>query len=239
MKKDKKIKVWDPIVRIFHWSLISFFLIALITGEDGEGLHVTAGYIIIGLIFFRFIWGFIGTKHARFTDFVRGPGAVISYLKGLVSGRHERYLGHNPAGGAMIIVLLISILFVSYSGLKLYAAEEGKGVFAGGGGISLVSSAYASDDHSYDGWKKHELNLAKKRHDQEELWEEIHEVFVGFTLFLIFVHLSGVVLTSVIDKENLVFSMITGEKRELTGQASRKTARATGGKRPLSSEPLK
>lgn len=214
MEKDKKIKVWDPILRIFHWSLVSFFLIALITGEDGEGLHVTAGYIIIGLIFIRLIWGFIGPKYARFTDFVRGPGAVMKYLKSLVSGRHKRYLGHNPAGGAMIIALLASILFVSYSGLKLYAAEEGKGVFATGS-ISLVSSAYASNDHSYDGWKKHDLLLAKKRHDQEEFWEEIHEFFVGFTLFLIFVHLAGVAVTCVIDKENLVLSMITGEKRPL------------------------
>ena len=234
IEKDRKIKVWDPIVRIFHWSLVSIFLIALITGEDGEGFHVTAGYIIIGLILFRIIWGFIGTKHARFTDFVRGPGAVKDYLKGLLSGRHERYLGHNPAGGAMIVVLLISVLLVSYSGLKLYAAEEGRGIFADGG-ISLVSAAYASDDHSYDGWKKNTLYLAKKRHDREEFWEEVHEVFVGFTLFFIFLHITGVVMTSVIDKENLVLSMITGEKRTLTG-SDRTRPEPTGKKKSFHPE---
>jgi len=74
------IKVWDPLVRIFHWSLVACFATAYLTGEEDGSLHVYAGYAVIGLVLFRILWGFVGSSHARFKDFVFSPGKVIQYL---------------------------------------------------------------------------------------------------------------------------------------------------------------
>ncbi len=92
-------------------------------------LHVTAGYIILALLLIRLLWGFIGTRHARFSDFVTSPSAALDYLKQFSTFRAKRHIGHNPAGGLMIIALLISLLFASISGLAAYGAE-GYGPFA-------------------------------------------------------------------------------------------------------------
>ena len=109
------ISVWDPLVRIFHWSLVGIIAWEFL-GEDGDYLHRTLGYVALGLIAFRMIWGFVGTKHARFTDFVKSPGTVIAYITSLLSGHPRRYLGHNPAGGAMVIALLVMTAIVGGTG---------------------------------------------------------------------------------------------------------------------------
>ena len=104
---SETIKVWDPFVRIFHWSLVLFFTAAYISGEsDAETIHVWAGYIITGLIAARLIWGLIGTTHARFSDFFYRPAEIIAYLKSLMSRHPKHYLGHNPAGAVMAISLM-------------------------------------------------------------------------------------------------------------------------------------
>ena len=101
------IKVWDPLVRVFHWSLAAGFFTAYLTADEWRKLHVYAGYLIAGLVAFRVVWGLVGSRHARFTDFVAGPKAVGRYLLQLLQGRSPRYLGHNPAGGAMVVALLV------------------------------------------------------------------------------------------------------------------------------------
>ncbi len=100
------IKVWDPFVRIFHWSLAGFFLIAYATGDEIEKVHIAAGYAIAGLVAMRVLWGFIGPHHARFSNFVRPPREVLAYLREVFLLRAPRYIGHNPAGAAMIIALI-------------------------------------------------------------------------------------------------------------------------------------
>ncbi len=110
--------VWDPLVRLFHWSLVVAVGIDLFL-EDGTDLHDAAGYVVLGLVAFRLIWGFVGPRHARFADFVRGPGAVLSYLGDLARRRARPYLGHNPAGGAMIVLLLADLALASGSGALL------------------------------------------------------------------------------------------------------------------------
>lgn len=86
-------------MRVFHWSLASLIGLAWLTGDDGpKALHEGAGYVIAGLLVARLVWGFVGPKHARFSDFLRGPGVVLAHLRDLVRGRERRYLGHNPAG---------------------------------------------------------------------------------------------------------------------------------------------
>lgn len=104
-----RILVWDVPVRIFHWAMAASFATAFITSESEafRSVHVTSGYLMLALIAFRVIWGFVGTRHARFTDFVRGPGAVVKYVRSLVNGNPEHHVGHNPAGALAIILLLL------------------------------------------------------------------------------------------------------------------------------------
>lgn len=113
------VKVWDPFVRVFHWSLVALFTIAFLTGDEIEWLHLWAGYAIAALVAVRVVWGFIGSHHARFADFVKGPSAVASFLKQSVRLEAPRYLGHNPAGGAMVVALLVMLAGLSVTGFAL------------------------------------------------------------------------------------------------------------------------
>jgi cytochrome b len=99
---QNSIQVWDPLVRIFHWSLVVFFGIAFLSGDEDSSLHIYAGYTVVGLVLFRILWGFIGTENARFKDFIYGPFKVVQYVKSLVRGSPQHYVGHNPAGGYMV-----------------------------------------------------------------------------------------------------------------------------------------
>lgn len=180
----KTVKAWDPLVRVFHWSLVFFFLIAFITEDDWLNLHVQAGYAVSLLIGFRLIWGLIGTRNARFLSFVKRPGVVLSYLKSMLTFRVPHYLGHNPVAAVMVIALLVSISIVSFTGMALIATE-GQGPLAG----SLFS-----------GWSA-------------DWMEELHEFFANFTMLLVFAHVAGVLISSLLEGENLVKAMVTGRKR--------------------------
>ena len=110
------VRVWDPLVRIFHWSLVGLFSFAFITGDEWQGPHETAGYIIAGLIAFRVIWGFVGSRYARFSSFIYRPPTVAGFVADTVRMKARRYLGHNPAGGLMVLGLLLAIAVISLSG---------------------------------------------------------------------------------------------------------------------------
>ncbi|RDD62776.1 cytochrome b/b6 domain-containing protein [Ferruginivarius sediminum] len=118
------VKVWDPLVRVLHWSLAGCFALAYVTGEEILSLHQVAGYGIVAIVGARALWGLVGPRYARFDDFVPGPGRLIGYLRDLLAGRPRRYLGHNPAGGAMIVALLAGLLGTGASGiLTLYGGD--------------------------------------------------------------------------------------------------------------------
>lgn len=109
------VKVWDPLLRLAHWGLAGAVTLALVSSEDRR-LHEAAGYVALGIVGLRIIWGVVGPVHARFADFVSSPGTVLAYLRDLTRLRARRYLGHNPAGGAMIVALLVLILAAGISG---------------------------------------------------------------------------------------------------------------------------
>ena len=181
-----EVRVWDPFVRIFHWLLVLLFTLAYVTGEKPLSLHVYAGYIVFGLVLLRLLWGVVGTPHARFGDFVYRPSRVLAYLKDTLGLRARRYLGHNPAGGAMILLMLASLLLVSVSGFAVYGIEKGAGPLA------VLSGSSES---------------------LEKVLEEVHEFFANLTVLLVAVHIAGVVVESLIHRENLVKAMLTGRKR--------------------------
>lgn len=189
------IRVWDPFVRFFHWGLVLAFIISYLSAEELETVHVYSGYFICALLISRIVWGIIGSKYARFRNFVRPWPEVKRYLRGLVSGNSVRYLGHNPAGGAMTVALLACLSLTVLSGLKTLGAE-GEGPFA-------VAS-----------YEEHSENDEDREHndDAEEFWEEIHEFFVNASLLLIVLHITGVIASSLAHRENLAKAMINGNK---------------------------
>ena len=178
------VKVWDPLVRLFHWSLVLSFFLAFITEDDWINLHVAAGYAVAMLIGFRLVWGLIGTRYARFTQFIKSPSQVLVYLKKMLTFDVPHYIGHNPAAAAMIVSLLVSIIFISITGMAIIATE-GQGPLAG-----TFWAGFNAD------WM-----------------EEIHEFFANFTMLLVLFHVAGVFVSSMMEGENLVRAMITGRKK--------------------------
>ncbi|MEW6163553.1 MAG: cytochrome b/b6 domain-containing protein [Pseudomonadota bacterium] len=123
-----RILVWDWPVRIGHWLLVGAFALAWLTSESEELrlVHAFAGGTVVGVVLFRVVWGLIGTRHARFASFVRGPGAAWTYLRGLLSGRPPHTAGHNPAGGLAIVALLGLGLLSGVSGWLTYNEVAGE-----------------------------------------------------------------------------------------------------------------
>jgi cytochrome b len=113
------VKVWDPFVRIFHWSLVALFAFAFLTGDEWQKPHELAGYVIAGLVAARIVWGFVGSRHARFSTFVRSPNQVFRFLSATARFSAPRYLGHNPAGAAMILALLAAIGVIATTGYMM------------------------------------------------------------------------------------------------------------------------
>lgn len=101
------VRIWDPFVRLIHWTVAIGFFVAYLTEDDVLSVHVWAGYVVGALVLVRIVWGFIGTRHARFTDFIYRPRTVLTYMRDLPRARSKRYLGHSPAGGTMVIALLM------------------------------------------------------------------------------------------------------------------------------------
>src|SRR5664279_1276828 len=117
--RPASVRVWDPFVRIFHWSLLVAFTIAWLTGDELKRMHETTGYVILGLVAFRLVWGLIGSTHARFTDFIYRPRTVIGFVMDTIALRAKRYVGHNPAGGAMVIALLAMLVVTCATGVMM------------------------------------------------------------------------------------------------------------------------
>jgi cytochrome b len=114
-----KIRVWDPLLRAFHWTLAVSIVAAWLSAQVDESLHEILGYVALALIASRVLWGFVGPRYARFSQFVRKPRVVWSYLRTVLAGTEVRFIGHNPAGGAMILAMLAVVGVVSASGWLL------------------------------------------------------------------------------------------------------------------------
>jgi cytochrome b len=109
------VRVWDPVVRVFHWSLAAAFFGAFLLDEPRD-LHKALGYIAVGAVAARLVWGIVGTGHARFADFVPRASTFLAYLRDTRRGCERRYLGHNPAGGAMVVALLSMVALLGVTG---------------------------------------------------------------------------------------------------------------------------
>ncbi len=186
-----KVRVWDLPIRLFHWLLVAMFALAWWSAGHPQQLdvHLLAGYTIAALLIFRVVWGVVGTWHARFNSFAYGPKRVASYLRDLFGPRTQHPVGHNPAGAWAIFTMLALLMAITVSGLVVLGGEEGNGPLAG-----MVSL---------------ETGIA---------WHEPHEWLAWAMLLLVVVHLLGVAAESLLHRDNLVASMISGFKRVKTPQ---------------------
>ena len=174
----RRILVWDAPIRVFHWLQALSFFAAYLTA-DSERLrnyHVALGYILLGLLVFRLLWGFIGTHYARFRSFLFNPKEIVIYLLALIKGKPQHYLGHNPAGSVSVWMLL------------------GLGIFI------CVTGVMALQD------------------DASDIVGDLHGVATYIMLGVIVLHLIGVLISSILHRENLLRSMFTGFKSAESGQ---------------------
>ena len=186
--RQARIKVWDPLIRSFHWLLLLSFVAAYVAIKTGmQELHMICGYLLCALLIIRMVWGLVGSTYARFASFVYHPLTVMDYLQSIFRGNPQRHLGHNPAGGMMVMVLLMLLLTVALSGLVILAAIEYEGPLLG-------LTAGLSDAWAYR-------------------FENFHRLAVDIVWVMVAMHIIGVVLASVQHRENLVLSMFNGYKK--------------------------
>jgi cytochrome b len=220
--------VWSPLIRIGHWTMVAGFAIAYFADEDLLQVHTWAGYAVAAAVLVRLAWGLFGPEQDRLSHFLRPPGEVLRYLSDAVRLRSPRYLGHSPAGAVMGLALLLSMAGTTGTGMVLLAQAENAGPLApwfgktaGQAGLSLISPARAdSDDHerhearggNAEGGKEVGGGHAEGGTEAKGAMKDVHEFFANLTLALVLLHIAGVALASVSHRENLVRSMITGNK---------------------------
>lgn len=178
------IKVWDLPTRMFHWSLLALVAVCWWTGEDGDiDWHMRCGYAVLALLLFRLAWGFAGSSTARFASFVTSPRKVLAYLAGMRPAATPHF-GHNPAGGWMVMLLLLVLLAVSLTGL------------------------FANDDILSEGpLARH---ISKRLSDLATAW---HEHGFHALLALVALHVSAILFYLLVKKDDLVRPMLTGSRR--------------------------
>jgi len=167
--------------------LVATYAVVFLTSRSEWFLeyHTVAGYTAAGLVAFRILWGFAGNRYARFDDFVKGPGAVGSFLKDTVRLKPKRYLGHNPAVGWVVLFMLVLTVALAATGIVTYSGEENRGVWAGVFSFGAATSA-----------------------------KTIHTVLADVAIAAIVTHICAALFHDFILKENIILSMITGSKED-------------------------
>ncbi len=186
LASGRPILVWDLPTRLFHWLLAALVVTSFVTGKIG-GLwmryHMWSGYAILELIVFRLAWGIVGGRHARFSAFLRGPGAVLRYARTMLRRDAPKHLGHNPLGGWSVLAMLIALL------------------------VQAVTGLFANDDIFTEGplypWV---------RKATSDWLTRIHRLNQEAILAIVAVHIAAVFFYLIIKHENLIQPMITGRK---------------------------
>jgi cytochrome b len=187
-KTSTRILVWDVPVRLFHWTLALLLVVSYFTaraGGDWMKLHFWSGYAILTLLFFRIAWGFFGSTTARFSSFLKGPGAALTHLGHLLGRGRPRDAGHNPLGGAMVVVMILAVL-----------AQAATGLFAADTDMGMVNGPLA-------------LKVADKWVERATAF---HSFWINVLLILVALHVLAVVFYLVWKRQNLIGAMFSGRK---------------------------
>lgn len=187
-KKLDQVQAWDWHVRIFHWLLLGLVINAWLTAEFGDmemKWHQLNGLAILFLVSFRVFWGLLGSNTAQFKRFIYGPRKMLAYFKDLRGNHTQKYLSHNPLGGAMVILLLVMLAMQVSTGL--FASD---GMFANGPLADRVSESLS------------------------ELFNQFHEIGFVLLLLLVTLHVSAVLLYLFKYKDNLIKPMLNGYKKK-------------------------
>jgi cytochrome b len=218
MDNDETVYVWDLFIRSSHWVLTILVFFAYLTGDERTGFHRQIGQVVLGLVMLRVIWGFIGTRHARFSDFCCSPARGLAYLRGLLTGKSTRSIGHNPAAAWMILFLLAGSAFVCLSGYAAMVEKRGAGrVDRIWTSMVVPVSPFLAGDRRGGYGERHRGNKwsetgQRERQNGDGYWSEVHGGAAQVLLALILVHVAGVVASSAVHRENLIRSMLTGYK---------------------------
>lgn len=184
----KRVYVWDLFVRLFHWSIVALVALQWLSAEledEGMDYHLIGGYAVLGLVGLRILWGFVGSRYARFSDFVRGVQPTLAYARALAADSAPRTLGHNPLGGWMVLALLGLLAFMGLTGL------------------------FASDDVMTQGPLSYLLS-----DDIGHAIKEIHEAGFNILLALVGLHVAAIFAYRKLKGENLAKAMVTGYKED-------------------------
>ena len=201
-ESGRTVKIWDIWVRLFHWFLVAFVLLSYLTGEFGGfdftllgtdrfisnmNLHMWSGLAILGLLVFRVIWGFAGSSTARFGNFLRGPSVILGYVKSVLQGPVAFFAGHNPAGGAVVIIILAALAVQASTGLF----SQDDSFFATKGPLAYL----VGDDTS------------------KELTGFHKQWFEYAIITLVVIHIAANLFYWLIKKQDLIVAMFTGRRR--------------------------
>jgi len=181
--KTKQIRVWDLLVRVTHWTVAAGIIANLLFTKHGSEIHQYVGYTVLGLVVTRLIWGLIGSRYARFSDFFPTPARIKHHLSDLSARRtDEQHLGHNPLAAIMVLSLWAVIIGLGITG---YLMESG-----------LLGN--------------------------KDLLEEAHELLANSLYLLVPLHIIAAIAMSYWQRQNLIKSMITGNKTVTDDQSTMK-----------------
>lgn len=175
--KTRQVRVWDILVRVTHWAVAAGITANLLFTEEGSELHQYVGYTVVGLVVIRLLWGFVGTRYARFSDFFPTPARIKHHLSDLSIRRtDEHHLGHNPLAAIMMFALWAVIIGLGISGYLMEAKIFGS----------------------------------------KDILEEIHGILANSLYLLVPLHIISAIAMSYWERQNLIKSMITGNKTVTT-----------------------
>ncbi|AUH32838.1 cytochrome b/b6 domain-containing protein [Paracoccus tegillarcae] len=185
--QPEKVKLWDPLLRLFHWLLAALVIANWLLGQFGPtdmSLHFWFGYAILALLIFRIVWGFVGPEPARFSNFLRGFGTIRDYARGMFRREPSLWPGHNPLGALAVVAMILALLFQVVTGL-ISDPEDfiNVGPLAGAVGSDIATEA--------PGW---------------------HAFGANIILILVLLHISIILFYRVWKNEDLIRPMITGWK---------------------------
>lgn len=207
-ESKRTVKVWDIWVRVFHWLLVLLIILSYLTGEIGGfdftmpgsdrfvsnmNVHIWSGVAILGLLIFRIVWGFFGSSTARFGSFLKPPAVIIDYVTSVLKGPVAFFAGHNPAGGAVVVIILLALTVQGFTGL--FSQDES--FFATKGPLAFV----VGDETSK------EITVFHKN-----WWEYV-------IITLIVIHVAANLFYWLVKKQDLIIAMFTGRRRLPDGQA--------------------